>query len=620
MDFEKRKIIITLNDKEYCFYYSCSNDATFQNLLEFFASLVPTLNICQCYQFYKAKDKKSNNLQIAHNSKIVEYTDFLDNLILKKIKGKCSYSNPNYFSYSKKSIIDFFIKTFETNNTNKNKEICEFKKKIQDYQKKNQDYLKKIQDYQNQIVMNNTDVKNFYDVIIHIDSIKDINKGWDIEMSEKGKQNYIKYRNEDVLKIGVIGNANKGKSFILSKISKMALPSGTSIKTEGLSIKYPELNKYKNRRIVLLDSAGLETPVLVSEENIKDEEKSKLFKEKCREKLITELFLQNYIVHNSDILIVVVDVLSFSEQKLLMKVKKEIERSKRRIPLYIIHNLKTYTSIEQVQNYINETLLKSATFTSLKAGTVNTDKIELNQEFKFYEKNNNEKEPNIFQNVFHLIYANENSKAGKYYNEHTLKFIENSYQNFPEMKPYDVIKSIKERFIDVSEDIFEKTEKNLKITKESFDNEVHNKIKLKDENQLILKKCFIDELGFSNLKVNGFEPKYNVYKKDDKIIVRVEAPGNCEMKLEKTISNEYHLIRLKGKKRNDKEPANEDNLYNFREFGDFFLEIPLRCDKFFFSSDDPKYEEKKGVHIIEYKLNEEGKTYVLNQGNEDEDI
>ena len=80
MDFEKRKIIITLNDKEYCFYYSCSNDATFQNLLEFFASLVPTLNICQCYQFYKAKDKKSNNLQIAHNSKIVEYNSDEDEI------------------------------------------------------------------------------------------------------------------------------------------------------------------------------------------------------------------------------------------------------------------------------------------------------------------------------------------------------------------------------------------------------------------------------------------------------------------------------------------------------------------------------------------------------------
>ena len=42
------------------------------------------------------------------------------------------------------------------------------------------------------------------------------------------------------------------KNFLLELIEK----------TEGLSIKYPELEKFKNRKIVLLDSAGLENPVL----------------------------------------------------------------------------------------------------------------------------------------------------------------------------------------------------------------------------------------------------------------------------------------------------------------------------------------------------------------------
>ena len=72
----------------------------------------------------------------------------------------------------------------------------------------------------------------------------------------------MKKRDEPALKIGVIGNADKGKSFILSKISKIDFPSGTSISTEGLSIKYPEIREYVNRKIALLDSAGLETPVL----------------------------------------------------------------------------------------------------------------------------------------------------------------------------------------------------------------------------------------------------------------------------------------------------------------------------------------------------------------------
>ena len=44
----------------------------------------------------------------------------------------------------------------------------------------------------------------------------------------------------------------------------MNLPSGMSIKTEGLSIKYPDTSIFKDRNIALLDSAGLETPVLIS--------------------------------------------------------------------------------------------------------------------------------------------------------------------------------------------------------------------------------------------------------------------------------------------------------------------------------------------------------------------
>ena len=198
---------------------------------------------------------------------------------------------------------------------------------IQDDNLKEKKNLIKINSYTNEIIGNQTFVKpnfvDFYDIIVHIDSIKEINKGWKIEMNQIGEQNYQKYKNEKVIKIGVIGNANKGKSFILSKISKMDLPSGMSIKTEGLSIKYPGLDLCKDRRIALLDSAGLETPVLISDESQKDINKNDLFKEKSREKLITELFLQNYIINNSDILVIVVDSLSFSEQKLLIKKKKE---------------------------------------------------------------------------------------------------------------------------------------------------------------------------------------------------------------------------------------------------------------------------------------------------------
>ena len=444
----------------------------------------------------------------------------------------------------------------------------------------------------------NKKADDFYDVIIAIQSVKDINKGWQIKMNERGKKNYELYKNKEILKIGVIGNANKGKSYILSRISKIDLPSGTSIRTEGLSIKYPELERFKHRKIALLDSAGLETPVL--RENEESEEISKeLFREKSREKLITELFLQNYIIHNSDILILVVGILTYSEQKLLNRIKTEIQRTKLNKPLYIIHNLKTYVENQQVEEYINKFLLKSATFKLVqghKASTeVNDDDEDLG--IYYYEKNSNPK-------IFHLIFANEFSDAGKYYNNYTLEFLENAFQQqVTDLKPFDVIQNIKERFIEISKEIIEKTETQNPLKIEDFEDN-NNCLKLKNEQNITLKKCmFIDELGFSTLKGNGFEPNYNYYQKDDHFIIRLEAPGNCNLTPSINYVGEYTIIRLKGNKKKDTEPEKlEDNIHNTREFGDFTLYIPLKTEDFIVVNEKPTIAEKKGVLMVKYKF------------------
>ena len=168
---------------------------------------------------------------------------------------------------------------------------------------------------------------------------------------------------------------------------------------------------------------------------------------------MTELFLQNYIIHNSDILIIVVGILTYSEQKLLNRIKKEMKRLKINKTLYIIHNLMTYTTIKQVEDYINNCLLKSTTFTLEKKINITT-KLKRDSGVCYYETNTNN------QKIFHLIFANEGSEAGKYYNNFTLQFIENTYQNITSPKPFDIIETVKERFIVLSKDIIENPEKN----------------------------------------------------------------------------------------------------------------------------------------------------------------
>ena len=669
-------INISLNNQMFSIVYTINQNKTFQDLLEYFAYLYPSLKICQCYDF-EIMLNNYNYYCIEKNSKLVEYSNYLNNLQLDNNKGKCEHDdNHNFLLFSKKDIfitlsqqilnnkkdkeinqlnekIKLLQETIKNNNgtneilNNKNKEIFELKNKIEKLIKENNEMNNKVKDYKTlqnenmiltqtingntgmimqlnktglinnkkflpeqhiginekngQVIIENSNIKQkpdekFYDIIVHIDSIKDINKGWRVEMSPNAEKNYKNFKTQQVLRIGVIGNANKGKSFILSKISKMKLPSGMSIKTEGLSIKYPDLTGgFNNRKIALLDSAGLETPVLV--DDIKDNEKNEIFKEKSREKLITELFLQNYIVNNSDILIVVVDSLSFSEQKLLLKVKKEMERAKRKIPLYIIHNLKTFITIKQVEDYIQNTLLKSATFKLEKSHNINT-KYNHISDIHCYNEITQDKD----QKIVHFIYANEGSPAGEKYNNFGLDYIEKAYQGIFGLQPFDVIESIKERYIKVSKDITEKTEKE-NLSNDSFQSDDPYLIKLKDEKEIILKKCLIDELGFSNFKANGFEPKYNIFCKDNKIIVRVEAPGNCDLESKIEIQGEYNVIKLYGEKRRDKEPENLDkNIFTSREIGPFSLEIPLKFSEYHLKAQAPKMDCKKGVYMVEYEL------------------
>ena len=669
-------INISLNNQMFSIVCTINQNTTFQDLLEYFAYNYPSLKICQCYDF-EIMLNNFNFYSIEKESKLVEYSNYLNNLQLYNNKGKCEHDdNHNFLLFSKKDIFDtlsqqilnnkkdkeinqlnekikLLQETIKNNNgtneilNNKNKEIFELKNKIEKLIKENNEMNNKVKDYKTlqnenmiltqtingntgmimqlnktglinnkkflpeqhiginekngQVIIENSNIKQkpdekFYDIIVHIDSIKDINKGWRVEMSPNAEKNYKNFKTQQVLRIGVIGNANKGKSFILSKISKMKLPSGMSIKTEGLSIKYPDLTGgFNNRKIALLDSAGLETPVLV--DDIKDNEKNEIFKEKSREKLITELFLQNYIVNNSDILIVVVDSLSFSEQKLLLKVKKEMERAKRKIPLYIIHNLKTFITIKQVEDYIQNTLLKSATFKLEKSHNINT-KYNHISDIHCYNEITQDKD----QKIVHFIYANEGSPAGEKYNNFGLDYIEKAYQGIFGLQPFDVIESIKERYIKVSKDITEKTE-NENLSNDSFQSDDPYLIKLKDEKEIILKKCLIDELGFSNFKANGFEPKYNIFCKDNKIIVRVEAPGNCDLESKIEIQGEYNVIKLYGEKRKDKEPENLDkNIFTSREIGPFSLEIPLKFSEYHLKAQAPKMDCKKGVYMVEYEL------------------
>ena len=467
--------------------------------------------------------------------------------------------------------------------------ICESKREIIKIREENDLLKKKLKDLHPISQIPQIPPLNFYDIIVYIQSLIDINKGWKVEYNPKFFEKYEEFAKVKVLKIGVIGNSNKGKSFILSKLSYFNLPSGTSLKTQGLSIKYPEFERYPNKRIVLLDSAGLETPVLLEKQE--KEKKNDLFKEKSRDKIITELFLQNYIIQYSDILIFVVGILSYSEQKLLNRIKMELRRANKNTTLYVIHNLMNYYTKKQVKDYIEEICLKSATFNLEKQIIINFNENPKEEGICFYEKNTAK---NFKPVIKHLFFANEGSEAGKCYNKFTLEYLVKSFEGVPNLEPFDAIKTIKESFKKASKEILENIEGDIE-----FDDSNKNIIKLKNPKSITLKR-----FGFQNLRANGYEPSYDCYKNGNEIIIRIEVPGHCQLNSPKLLPlGEYTFIRISGEKYKDEESGkNGTCLFSSREAGEFSLDIPFRHEEFLFKDKPPEIIEDKSIFIIKYEL------------------
>ncbi len=117
----------------------------------------------------------------------------------------------------------------------------------------------------------------------------------------------------------------------MQKLSGREIPKEVSIKTEGLSLLYSKSNfqdnNIKDDDSLMLDSSGFETPLIKNtkgEKEINDDEIASV----ARDKIFTEVFIQQLIVEFIDIVLIIVGILTFSEQILLNRIKKEIIKNK----------------------------------------------------------------------------------------------------------------------------------------------------------------------------------------------------------------------------------------------------------------------------------------------------
>ena len=190
----------------------------------------------------------------------------------------------------------------------------------------------------------------------------------------------------------------------------------------------------------------------LSEEEIEGIKKKHNLEELIINKFLTEEFITSFMVDYSDLLIVVVGLLNHSDQELLNKVMEEcVKKDKKN--LYIVHNLQSFITKEQVNNYIKNILMNSATFEL-------EEKKEIIMEDLYNSDEGDDKEnleegeddtPNYYTSKYksltvnHLIFINENSDE-KFFNEFTKKKMANFFNN-SQSTEFNIYEKIKNKIL-----------------------------------------------------------------------------------------------------------------------------------------------------------------------------
>ena len=585
------------------------------------------------YDFIKLRIKKSENSDNLENYFGKEYEKH--SFKFYKIYNNNKYdkdNNDNYIYIGKKEDIknmpsDYIYIKKNTESQN----IKDYDMKLKKLEEENKS-LKKIIEILNKekeeinekfmkmkVIQSNNEEKfdenEGYDIVIDITSMNDLKSGgWAIKYP-KGKEEYERKMKMDTIVIGVIGNRNKGKSFILQKLSGYKVPQGYSIITEGLSIKYGE---EEDHCIAILDSAGKETPLLnpklepinnmeettkTNEANEikakKDEDNFEIKKENSyemclRDKLITETYIQKFIIDTSHILILVVGNINLNEQKLLENIKSLLKKEQY---LYVIHNLiESYTK-EQVNNYIEEQL-KNLFGIKLKEINFQNNKGDYHQ--KYYVEEENEK-------VTHLIYVNEYSSIANYYNTPTIKFLKTKNSAEQRRIKFSVVEACKEYLEKIGDTFFEE-----KIAKSNFENGNNEKIILVNFKNITLKRVFIDAIG--KTVTNTFnQPNYSYYTTDKDLIINIEVPGeDAEAKGKVEKAQDFYIFSFMGNKPCEETVLNEKHKvsYSLKNKQDFKFSIYISVKDITLGLNDNGklnfYQKlkKDGIFTFKYHLND----------------
>ena len=438
-----------------------------------------------------------------------------------------------------------------------------------------------------------------YDVVIDINSIMKLDKGWNIKYHETDKR-----RIQDIKKmieskdknfISILGHSNRGKTYILQKISGQDLHPGYEVTTKGISIKIYGQNA------ILLDTVGTNAPLIV-EKGDEDPRDKDDFSKKLNEmnlcQIITNYIVQTFVIHYADILICVVGMLTSSEQQFLNKIKKNCSGKKQ---LIVIHNLVHFYKKKDIENYVETTLKKSIIHDFEEA---NIPKFDESKECfnKYYiEKNNGEGHEFDIKHFLMGNDGNEGTNEVRYFNEPTIQFIRDSIDQTVNKK-MNILEQLKEHIKSISSQVLEEELTDVQIR----DDRIICNEKIKP------KEVTADELDNIHFIGKEYEPPFRYYKINGKFTIEIQLCCEIDMNTLKVKqkfnkdSEEFTFI-IKGEKsaieefdKNNDEEIHE--LVNKRNWKKFSLEFKVSIKEFEIDGLEDPDENDKNAIVMNYGI------------------
>ena len=381
-----------------------------------------------------------------------------------------------------------------------------------------------------------------YDAIYSCESIKELyNKGWDyilyqefirrLQKDENDKEDKEVSEDKKFCPLCIIGETNKGKTFILNLLTNNRLESGIEYKTEGISCKFTNFNEENDndetteKKFLLLDTAGRSEPLLIDPEKKKqftDEELKRTVESNNRDLKNSEEFMKNLLIKYSKIIVVVVNNLSLAEQLFLLELKTEANYEE----LFIIHNIFHFKTKGEMEKYIDNTIINSIYFDLSKDYYDIDDESQNSVDRPYYFTEGIKKNGVDKAIITHLILGDCDSKDPwiKNFNDKTIDFMKTKMQDCIASDYFDIGNILKEELIGESI-VGEKT----KITKSEQKYEIpkeHIKGKLNIEGNAEIKE---NDNIYDNYIIRGYTPHYIHYKNEEKgqmsFVIEVECAG-----------------------------------------------------------------------------------------------